>query len=93
MEMTITEALEVVGNGHGVVSVETARAVCEVFKVPFSDGLVLSWESQQQALDCYGFAPYVDASGQGVRTLSLSYHVTKSLGLGAPGSKFSGRGY
>jgi hypothetical protein len=53
----------------------------------------MSWESQQQAFDRYGFVPYEDAPDQGVGTLDLSYHVTRSLGLGAPGKKFSGRGF
>jgi hypothetical protein len=93
MGMTVLEALEIVGDGHSVASVEVAKEVCEVFHVSFSEDLIISWQSQQQAFECYGFFPFEDGPGEGVECLSLSYHVAKSLGLGAPGSAFSGRGY
>jgi hypothetical protein len=93
MELTVLEALEVVGDGHSVVEVDLAQAVCQKFAVAaFPEEGVLSWQSQQQAWETYGFFADEDQPGRGVWTLELSYHVAKELGLGASGRKFHGRG-
>ncbi len=87
------EALELLSDGHSVLSEEETRQVCEVFNLPFPGDLVMRWESEQDAYDRYGFLPFEDAPGSGVGTLDLSYHVARKLGLGAPGSAYSGRGF
>ena len=91
--MELTDALEVLANGHGVISEEAGRALCEVVGVPFPEKKVFAWQGRRDAAEKYGFYPYEDGPGRGVNTLDLSYHVAQALGLGAPGVAYSGRGY
>src|SRR5579859_4079400 len=89
----LKDALEVLANGHGVISEESARALCAVVGVPFPEEEVFVWESRGDASERYGFYPFEEGPGHGVNTLDLSYHVARALGLGAPGVAYSGRGY
>ena len=91
--MVLSEALELLSDGHSVLSEEGARQVCGVFGVSFPDTLVMWWEDVEGAYDRYGFVPVEDGPGSGVACLDLSYHVASALGLGAPGSAYSGRGF
>jgi hypothetical protein len=90
--MELREALEVLADGHAVLSEEEAREVCMVLGVPFPEGLVMQWQSTEDALSRYGFVPFEDAPGRGVWSLRLSYHVARRLGLEAPGNAYMGRG-
>jgi hypothetical protein len=92
-QLTVRDAVELLEDGHSVYGVELAQRICQVVGVTFEESLVFSWQSQQNALEQYGFFAREEGPGQGVNSLDLSYHVTRSLGLGAPGTRFTGRGY
>jgi hypothetical protein len=91
--MEVSEALVLLSDGHSVLTEEAARAVCGVLGVAYPTELVISWQGAADAFGRYGFLPYDDVPGSGVEGLDLSYHVARSLGLGAPGSGFTGRGF
>src|SRR6266581_8812819 len=91
--MRIAEALASLSSGHIVFTEDSAREICAAFNVSFPEDRVMSWQSQQDAFDCYGFVPRIDAPGTGMDDLELSYHIAGQLGLGAPGIAFMGRGY
>src|SRR6266536_2525360 len=91
--MELSEALAWLSDGHSVLGVEGAIALCEAVGVPFSGELVFAWESTEQAWGDFGFMAAASGPGTGVNCLALSYHVAKALGLGAPGRGYSGRGF
>lgn len=93
MEMTMEEALAYLADGHNVMTVGGAQAVCRLLGVPFEGMLVFRWENAQDAFDRYGFFAQDGESGAGVNGLDLSYYVARCLGLGAPGVRYSGRGF
>lgn len=90
--MNVREAIECL-RGHNVLSVSSARLVCETLHLPFDETLVLSWQTRDEAFQKYGFVAYSEPDS-GVFGLNLSYHVAKALGIQEPpGQKFTGKGY
>ncbi len=90
--MEMSEVLEVLADGHVVLTEESARQMCEVMGVSFPERSVMRWTGRDDAMHRYGFMPYEDAPGTGVGSLELSYHVAKVFGLGTPGGGFIGKG-
>jgi hypothetical protein len=91
--MQVQEALEYLADGHAILHVDTAKEVCQAIGVPFSDECILTWNSRRDASQRYQFVSIEDGPGTGVGSLELSYYVTKQLGLGAPGTAFTGKGF
>lgn len=92
--MTQEKALSIVSDGHGMISVETAKEVCAFFGVKFEDWLVMRWSGQKDANpgnDPKGLFLYEDKPGEGVPTLRLSRLVVE--GLGGQVGNFLGRGF
>ena len=90
--MNKTEALELLQSGHGILAVATARLLCETLTIPFSHDLILTWETREEAREKYGFVTTAEGAGEGVDTLSLSYHVCEQLDIEAPGYSYIGVG-
>ena len=92
--MERTEALEVIGNGHAIISPEGAEEVCKALGVPFDRAkLVQRWKSDASPSNYKGLTMAKGyENSEGVYTLTLSYYVAGVLGLGEPGASMMGRG-
>ncbi len=90
---SVEDALEILADGHIIISVEQAERICSVLHTSFDLLLTMTWESAEQAQQKYRFFTRRDGAGTGVDVLDLSYSVAKRLGLGAPGSAFTGKGF
>ena len=91
--MEVTDVLEVLADGHVVLTEEAARQVCQVMGVSFPERSVMRWKDRDDAMRRYAFMPYEDTPGAGVGSLELSYHLAEELGVGTPGSAFVGKGF
>lgn len=91
--MERTEALEIIGDGHAIITVECAQEVCNALRVPFDRAkLVRRWKSDRPGTLKGLTMSLGRENSEGVYSLTLSYHVAAALGLGEPGSAFTGRG-
>ena len=89
------EALEILADGHSVITVEAARDVCVAVGVDFDAEcrawLVKRWHSDPPGT-VKGLTMHPGQEGQeGVYTLSLSNYVAGKLGV--DGGSFIGRGF
>ncbi len=90
-KFSVREAVDLI-DGHIFLTVETAREVCAALEISFDEALVISWQTQQEAWEKYGFVPQVNP-GSGIDGLRLSYHVAKALGIEEPpGRAYIGTG-
>ena len=90
--MLIRDAIERL-DGHTIMTVKSAKDICQLLDIPFDDKLVMSWKDRQDAWDTYGFVATEQGPGSGVDGLDLSYYIAEQLGLGRPGSGFTGKGF
>lgn len=90
---TVFESLEILANGHTIMTVLSAMKVCEAVEVEFDTKLAMVWRNREHALKTYGFFAMDNKPGKGVDGLDLSYYVAEKLGLGRPGQQFSGKGF
>ena len=89
--MNREEALEVLADGHSVLSVEAAKKVCAAIGVLFGKHLVEVWHSDPPGT-FKGLTMNPEWEGrEGVSALSLSNYVAAQLG--ADGGSFIGRGF
>lgn len=91
--MHIRDAIERLDGHVTVMTVTSAKKICQALDLPFGEKLIMSWESSQQAWEKYQFIPVENGPGEGVDGLKLSYHITEHLGLGKPGYTFTGVGF
>ncbi len=90
--MNKREALDVLRDGHGILSVESAKRVCETLGFPFAETLIIRWQNMADARQKYGFVPVKNEPGEGVDSLTLSYFLCQHLGIEAPRQAFIGAG-
>ena len=92
--MDRTDALEIIGNGHGIIAPEDAEDACKALGVPFDRAkLVQRWKSDASPANFKGLTMAKGyENSEGVYTLTLSYFVAGALGLGKPGASMIGRG-
>ncbi len=91
--LSVEDVLEVLADGHVIIGVKQAERICSVLGTSFDPLLTMAWENAEQARQKYGFFLVREGAGTGVDVLDLSYSVAKRLGLGAPGSAFTGKGF
>lgn len=91
--LKITDALEILADGHAIMAIHSAQKVCEAVQVDFDEKLVMRWKNRDEALRTYGFFAMSNEPGAGVDGLDLSYYVAEQLGLGRPGGAFTGKGF
>ncbi len=66
--MTKKKALKYIADGHFIIPIETAKAVCEAFNVRYNEEELpaLVWKNAADAKAKYGFDAHEDNSGKGV---------------------------
>ena len=92
--METKEALEILSDGHGIISPETAEEVCRSIGVPFDRGrLVRPWHSDPPGTP-KGLTMGQGMEGtEGVYSLVLSTYVARSLGVLGQARACHGRGF
>ena len=89
MSLTKEEALERLGDGHAIWSVEGAQKICKVVGVEFDPSLVRQFYSDHS--DPKGARMYEEGS-MGVYSLGLSAYIARQLGVEHKARSFFGRG-
>jgi hypothetical protein len=79
--MNLEEALEYLGDGHLIIEVDKARAICETLDIPFPSSRIMRWKSREDSWNRYGAWPNRDEPGEGVACLSLSDHAVRTFKL------------
>ena len=91
-KLTLSDALDLL-DGHTVLSVKAARAICETMGCVFDESLVMHWNGVGDAaanFDIHG----VTGKGEGVGGRGLSNSLCTQLGISpVPGNAYSGRGF
>lgn len=91
--MNLEEALEILSDGHTVISIEKAKEVCKFVKVPFSKTLVQIFKSDPPGtFEGLTMKPGYEST-DGVYTLSLSCYVAEQLKVAEKAGNFLGRGF
>lgn len=91
--MNLKDALEILSDGHTIISVKQAREVCKFVKVPFSEILIQKYKSDPSGtFKGLTMRPEYENT-DGVYTLSLSHYVAKQLGVNKKAGSYLGRGF
>ena len=86
--MEAQEALEAIGTGHTIWSVDYAEEACKAFGVSFPRSLVRVFESDRHPLG----VTMKHGPEDGVWSLTLARHVAECLGVSDKARGFLGRG-
>jgi hypothetical protein len=90
--MTFKEALNMLGDGHTIWKVSTAKEICKVVGVPFAKHLVEKFKSDPiGTFKGLTMKPGKENS-EGVYALTLSQYVAKYLGVEEKAGGYFGRG-
>ena len=85
-------ALNIISDGHLIISPEKAQEVCLFFKVPFVEYLVHKWKSDKPGtFKGLTMEPSFE-NADGVYTLNLSSYIADKLGVKEKAGVFYGRG-
>jgi len=90
--MDLEEVLDVLSDGHSIISVELAKEVCKVAKVTFNKKLIKIFKSDPPGtFKGLTMKPEYENT-KGVYTLDLSGDVARQLGVKGSAGYFFGRG-
>jgi hypothetical protein len=90
--MNLETALEILSDGHTIISVKKAKEVCEFVKVPFSETLVKKFKSDPLGISKGLTMNPKYENTDGVYTLSLSCYVAEQLDVDKKAGSYLGRG-
>jgi len=91
--MNLKDALEILSDGHTIISVKRAKEVCMFVNVPFSNTIVQRFKSDPSGtFKGLTMRPEYE-NAEGVDTLSLSHYVAKQLDVDGKAGGFIGRGF
>ncbi len=88
--MQITEALNVISDGHTIWKAGYAKRVCKALEVPFDGELVEQFYSETHFKGAH-MKPGQEGS-LGVYSLNLSSHIAEQFGVFEEAAKYFGRG-
>lgn len=91
--MNLKEALEFLSDGHAIISIETAKEVCEAVDVPFNSKRVVQRFKSDPVGTFKGLTMKPEHENtEGVDTLTLSSYVADYLKVSDKAGHFFGRG-
>ena len=91
--MELKEALEILADGHTIISVKKAKKVCQTVGVPFREHIIRKFKSDLPGtFKGLTMKPGYENT-DGVYTLTLSHYVAQVLGVEEKAGNFIGRGF
>ena len=89
--MELKEAVERLGDGHGLWKIEGAKEVCEAFGVPFDEGLIETFTRKE----IEGSGGWMEGDAPEMRAvcgLELGRHIANKLGAEHEAHLYMGKG-